>query len=467
MPRRNMRDQGDADESISGGTDFYGDPVSVPEDPEGAMKKRSFILVLFMLLLCSTSPAFGAERVRPIPNVRLSIQTNDLTVGDYLASDASSYVSVSADNQYYYLESADWMDYTEMLRVGDEPRIKVYVNALPKETYTSHTITTYLFRGSYNSSNVHITNGEFISAAVRDSGYTLEITLRMKPVKGTYDAPIEAYWSSSRGTAIWDGGDNSSGYYDVTCYRGSSSVKKLTNYKGTMYNFFPYMTKEGDYTFRVRSVASPDIGTSVGKKSEWTESNILTIGSDQVSDGMGQTTTDENGGSYVSGNAGSGGNTASVGGIQSGGYWYFRYPNGQMVTNGMMTINGKDYMFDSSGKMVTGWARDSRGVLFYFDPQSGAKRIGWLHLDNKWYFLNDTPDDFEGCQIANMWWNNKGNTYYFDQDGVMVTGWYQIDGKFYYFYPEGTTGGAYGYLARNTVIDGVFHVGADGAWIQG
>ena len=429
------------------------------------MKKRSFILVLFMLLLCSTSPAFGAERVRPIPNVRLSIQTNDLTVGDYLASDASSYVSVSADNQYYYLESADWMDYTEMLRVGDEPRIKVYVNALPKETYTERLNTIYLFRGSYNSSNVHITNGEFISAAVRDSGYTLEITVRIKSVKGTYDPPYEAYWSSAKGTAVWTESQNSSGYFDVTCYRGSSVVKKLTNYHGTMYNFYPYMTKAGDYSFRVRTVAPENISSSVGKSSDWMESDTLTIEENQVSDGSGQTSSDETGGgpsingnSYPNGT----GNANVAGWVQSNGIWYFRYPNGELAKDGWLKLDGKYYMFDASGKMLTGWQQNKYGIWFYMDKSSGAMRTGWLRDGDYWYYLNTTQDDWEGCMVRG-WWTLGDKKYYFNDSGIMVTGWFQIDGKWYYFYPEGSTGGAYGYLATNTDI-GSFHVNAEGVW---
>ena len=436
------------------------------------MKKKSFILSIIFMLVLGAFVSYGSERVRPIPNARLTIKTGELTTGDYLSDDATSYVSVSMDNQYYYLESAEWLDYTEQVAVGDQPRIKVYLNALPRETSTSHTITTYLFRGTYNSSNVYVTGGEFISAAVRDSGYTLEVTIRVNAVKGTYDVPTEAYWSSAKGTAIWQGSDNSSGYYDLICYRGSRVVKRLNNFQGTTYTFYPYMTKEGDYTFRVRSVAPPNVSTSIGKHSEWTESNILTIGANEVSDGTGQTTLDENGGSsansFVSGNinAEGTGNSTVAGWVQQGATWYFRYPNGQLATNCWLQLNGKNYMFDASGRMVTGWAQDSRGLWYYMDKNTGAMRTGWLNDNGKWYFLNTTKDSFEGSMLYNIMWNYNGQTYYFNQDGVMVTGWYQINGNWYYFYPEGSTGGAYGYLARDTVINGVFYVDGNGVWAQ-
>lgn len=64
----------------------------------------------------------------------------------------------------------------------------------------------------------------------------------------------------------------------------------MEDYKGTSYNFYPYMTKEGDYTFKVRTVPHSD--GSYGKKSDWTESDDLYIDEDHVSDGTGQSRDD-------------------------------------------------------------------------------------------------------------------------------------------------------------------------------
>ena len=70
------------------------------------------------------------------------------------------------------------------------------------------------------------------------------MVLKATGIKGTYDPPEDAEWGSSRGRARWEEADNTSGYYDVYLYRGSSVVKKLEDYKGTSYNFYPYMTKD-------------------------------------------------------------------------------------------------------------------------------------------------------------------------------------------------------------------------------
>ncbi|MFQ9703375.1 MAG: hypothetical protein ACLR0U_16755 [Enterocloster clostridioformis] len=66
---------------------------------------------------------------------------------------------------------------------------------------------------------------------------------------------------------IWErpGGinqENTSGYYELQLYRDNKSVHKVSKVSGVRYNFYPYMTKEGDYTFKVRTIP----GSGIGKK---------------------------------------------------------------------------------------------------------------------------------------------------------------------------------------------------------
>ena len=414
----------------------------------------------------ASAAVYYDDKYKAIPSVRIKVETGELDLGDELSDSADSYVSVP-ENDYYTLDDAEWIDSVYQLKVGDAPRMRVWLSNAGRTVDSSHYSTYYEFRGSYTSSNVHITNGEFISAAKRDSGDTLEVVLRIDPVKGTYDSPISADWNSQRGMASWEEPTNGSGYYDVICYRGSSVVKRLDAYHGTSYNFYPYMTKEGDYSFKVRTVsASSSTGSgSIGKKSDWMESGVLTIEANQVSDGSGQTTADEAGGNQtIDGNSypNGTGNANVAGWIQQGSNYYFRYPNGTYVKDGWLNLNGTYYMFDSTGRMLTGWQQNKNGIWFYMG-KDGKMRTGWLRDGDYWYFLNTTKDDFEGCMVRG-WWTWEGRKYYFNESGVMVTGWYQVDGNWYYFYPEGSTnGGPYGYMATNTDI-GVFHVDSDGVW---
>lgn len=427
------------------------------------IKQTALFAMVLSMLFSFVSFAYS-DRYRSIPSVRITVKTGDLQIGDELSDDAESYVTVP-DNNYYTLDSAEWLDDIRSLKVGDEPRMKVYLsNSGYTQEHTNYD-TIYNFRGSYTSSNVRITNGEFLSAAKRDSGETLEVTLRVKAIKGQYDSPDDVYWTNTRGTARWNSPENGSGYYDVICYRGSAVVKRLSGYHGTSYNFYPYMTKAGDYSFKVRTVAPENISSSVGKNSDWIESDTLTIEEDQVSDGTGAVEGDEvGGGPTYSGNTypNGTGNANVAGWVQSGGYWYFRYPNGEVARDGWIKLDGKYYMMDAQGRMLTGWQQNKYGIWFYMDKTSGAMKTGWLHDNGYWYYLNTTQDDWEGCMVRG-WWTLGDKKYYFNDSGIMVTGWFQIDGKWHYFYPEGSTDGAYGYMAKNTTING-FHINAEGVW---
>lgn len=490
------------------------------------MKKIRISLCLILILgilgamTAAASSVYFNERVQSIPSVRIVLETENLQAGDELLSDAMSIVSVDG-NEYYELIEASWLDTVDHVRIGETPRIRLYLSAIPKtQDYTNYS-KVWLFRGGYSTSNVHVTRGSLVQATVQDNGYILEVTVKMNAIRGSFSAPESVTWDTENGIAYWvpsEYGD--SGLYDVYCQRNGSTVKKLLNYTGTSYNFYPYMTKEGDYTVKVRCAVPSSVQGQGAKNSEYTESNGLYITSDQVSDGSGQTHDDENGSAdvayltqtsagtaaqsssapgYTNTSSGIGSpvvsgspvttgtstqvtynaNSASANGTYPNGTgstnlggWivkedngtYFRYPNGTYAGAGWMKLNGSWYFLDSKGKRLTGWQKDSRtNWWYYMDPGTGIMKTGWLRDNGYWYYLDPTQGSLEGRMITG-WAALSDKKYYFNQNGIMVTGWYQVDGKWYYFWPEGSrTDGTYGYMAVNTTI-GDFRLGADGTW---
>ena len=430
-------------------------------------------LALILALLFTISPAaysiYSYVRVQSIPTVRINVETGSLSIGDELSDNAMSYVSVG-DNDYYDIMEAQWLDVVDHLTVGDAPRMKLYLSAFPKESDYTNYSKIWLFQGGYSQNNIHVSKGTYISSAVRDSGYVLEVTIRINPVKGTYGEPESVYWDAERGIGRWNAPEyGGSGVYDITCYRNGTAVKKLQSYQGTFYNFYPYMTKEGDYTLRVRSAVPQDMEGQGGKMSEWVESNSLYITKDQVSDGTGQTKDDEKGGSssHQQGNSNypNGTGTENVGGwVKDATGTYFRYPSGQYAGAGWLKLNGSWYYLDSKGKQLYGWQTDpGTGWYFYMDKETGIMRTGWLYDNNHWYYLDPQSGSCEGHMMTG-WLDLGGSRYYFNPGGIMVTGWYEVDGKWYYFYPQGSRAdGQYGFMARDTQI-GDFRIGSDGTW---
>lgn len=359
------------------------------------------------------------------------------------------------ENKAYEIESAEWYrENTDDFSIGAEPKVIVYLTTTEYNSTSTSTDNEYYYRflSSYNSNNCAISNATFVSAT-RISNESLKIIFKIKPIKGTYNPPTTAYWVDSTGNAIWEA-DNilNSGYFEVSLYRNNNLVHRLEKYNGTQYNFWQYMTKEGDYMFKVRTVPGTDKQMVSGKPSEYAESNSITLQEGEVN---------KNG--QPSGNTSTG---ANAGWVSQNGKWYFYQPNGTMLKSNWTSYQGKWYYLNQNGEMVTG-LQTINGNQYYF-VDSGAMVTGWLKNGANYNYFDTTAGSHEGAMCKNTWVMFQGKYFYFDNQGVMAVGWKEVaDSKgnmaYYYFYPEGTTTGLFGYMATNTTING-FVIGADGRW---
>ena len=121
-------------------------------------------------------------------------------------------------------------------------------------------------------------------------------------------------------------------------------------------------------------------------------------------------------------------------------------------------IGGETYIFDESGRMLTGWVNpsdysssgrddlngDHVDSLKYFESD-GREADGWLYLNSpndaeeNWYYFRDgraytpsyrTTDVGSGLGMVRI----DDETYCFDSEGRMVTGMVTLDnGKVFYF----------------------------------
>ena len=424
--------------------------------------KQGISCILAAVVLASAMPPAVQADESVIRSVSIKVKSSDLEVGDRLPDisigteeqDTSGEVYIYETTDKYDIADAEWLtSESKDMTIGEEPKMKIWLSPGSDEG------TDYYFKGTYGSSNVTVSGGTFVSA--KKDGDDLVVTLRIRPIKGTYGAPEEAYWEDSGlGKARWRKSDEaSSGAYEVVLYRGSSEVKRLDDYEGTSYNFYPYMTKEGTYSFKVRTVPHTETEKKYGKKSEWTESDEMYIDENHVSDGRGQ----DNGNSGPAAPGSSGGSVTAdqVGWIEQGGTWYFRYPDGTYQQNGWLTLQDLWYRFDADGRMITGWFYMD-GLWYYLKPYTGGPKgslaTGWNYINDKWYFLNTGMfSNLPGGAMVTGWLTLNGKQYYLDASGAMVEGWAKVGDDYYYFYP-GT-----GEKAYNTSI-GVFELDGDGKW---
>ena len=397
--------------------------------------RRSTALVTATALLAAggSMTALAASTITTV-TVRVNIDLiagEDLPTLDYGTSESKEvYIS---DNTKYDIQDVEWSKEVEEVELGDTYTLKVTLDAK----------SGYEFKSSYNSSKVTVKGGKFVSAK-RNSDDDLVVTIRTKEAEGTLATPEDAYWQSERsnsdkfGVAKWDSVKNAD--YDVQLYRNEKVVHKVSELSKTSYNFYPYMTREGDYSFRVRAIPENDDMAEYAAKSEWIYSDEMFVDEDEVSDGTGQGQEDTGNDTPASAD--------QVGWIKSNGKWFFRYPDGTYLRDSWGKINNKWYLFNGSGEMLTGWQK--AGNHWYYMNPDGDMKTGWLLDKNVWYYLNGNG------AMATGWINVNNVHYYMDASGAMATGWTEVAGQWYYFYPDG-------HKAANEYISG-FYVDQNGVW---
>lgn len=128
--------------------------------------------------------------------------------------------------------------------------------------------------------------------------------------------------------------------------------------------------------------------------------------------------------------------------------WYYFDWSGEQIKDQEKKINYNYYQFDSNGVMVTGWYPgvatpdpDWSGINRYYDPETGARKTGWVYaheptdIDNTeeqyWYYLNKKGEVFndggsaadEYLEEAEIAIKRIGNQRYgFDGLGRMLVG---------------------------------------------
>ena len=131
---------------------------------------------------------------------------------------------------------------------------------------------------------------------------------------------------------------------------------------------------------------------------------------------------------------------------------YFFMPEGYMMT-GWISFGSTRYYLDKNGVMQTGW-QTINGKRYFFMPEGYMMR-GWISFGQTRYYLDSNGVMVTGKQVIDGttytfasdgkliveskrgWKTVNGKKYYYNKNGVAVTGWQTIDGKKYFFMPEG------------------------------
>jgi len=134
-------------------------------------------------------------------------------------------------------------------------------------------------------------------------------------------------------------------------------------------------------------------------------------------------------------------------------YWYYFNKDGSMATSTWKWSDGKWYYLKDNGEAANDWLQLGTNWYYFKDP-SGALQTGWFRANGSWYCANDDGsiktgwadssdgicylDETTGKMKKNEWVTVDGKSYYFNVNGIMVTGSRYIDGTKYIFNSDGT-----------------------------
>lgn len=137
---------------------------------------------------------------------------------------------------------------------------------------------------------------------------------------------------------------------------------------------------------------------------------------------------------------------------REGTHFFYLKPDGAMAKDGVVTVDGKTYLFDGEGHMMslpqgwsfaegawrygvsdgtvkTGWLNE-HGTWYYLDPKTGAMAQGWAQVDSAWYYF--AP----GSGAMRTGWLDQGGAWYYLQgSGARAQGWLFDRGSWYYLIP--------------------------------
>lgn len=127
--------------------------------------------------------------------------------------------------------------------------------------------------------------------------------------------------------------------------------------------------------------------------------------------------------------------------------WQYYDAEGNVVKDGEKTVEGKKYLFNEEGYLLTGIQYVGNNTYYFAKtgktPKDGLgvknTSSGWKTFDGKQYYL-------EKGKVSTGWKTINKQKFYFDatktlsKRGVMATGFYKIGKNTYYFSPSGKTG---------------------------
>lgn len=289
------------------------------------MKKRQVLAAALLIAAAASFPAMAEEDREPVGDIALTFSS------DIEAGVEGGNVDVSVDSGNCHVDSVDIMNMPQVWAGGDEPKVRVWLNADDDCYFDKSGKSVFTLSG-----NCEV---KYQSASRKNDKETLVLTVTLEELEqGDLDVS-NLRWNENYAIANWDENPEAVSYR-VRLYRNDVSISSVRTTNLTSYDFSSMITRPGDYSFRVRAF---DRGSNAG---EWEESSYLQVTQENLARFTGTWRSDAKG-------------------------WWYENPDHSYTVNGWQMIQDQWYYFGPDGYMQTGWIED-QGKFYYCDPQTGA-----------------------------------------------------------------------------------------------
>ena len=328
------------------------------------IKQAAALFITAALLSSSFAPAALADSKTKVGRICLTFNS-DIRAGN---SGGEVDVTPTGNNtNLYYVDAVEVVnDEGDDWSKSNPPEADITLCLEDEEEYTFSGTSSGSFKLTLDSSvKSRFDKIKFIDARKTDGGAAMILTVKM-----IFDedadiseaaAPKNLSWDfNNPNVAVWDDVESSK-YFQIQLYRNGSLVtppgggSPTLSIYNTFYDFTDWMSENGTYTFKVRSVKD-----SNNAKSRWVSSPEQKAGS-TVFEGW-QRAAD-----HVR--------------------WWWQNTDGTYPASQWKEINGQWYYFDADGYMATGWVQVN-GLYYYLDPTSGAMYANRYTPDNCWVDVN-------------------------------------------------------------------------------
>lgn len=150
--------------------------------------------------------------------------------------------------------------------------------------------------------------------------------------------------------------------------------------------------------------------------------------------------------------------------VCEGGYWWYERADGSHPAGGWESIDGRWFLFDAAGWMLTGWQLVDGSWYWLSDQHDGsfgAMLTGWQFIAGAWFWLG--ADGAMRSGLVDI----DGERYLFAESGAMLSGWQFHGGEWYLF--DATTPYHVGRMLTGwQLVDGAWYwLGTDGVLLSG